>query len=138
MCTRLPYTMRGLVLDFLCADLDALYAHLCTVKANAYHTLEKPVFWYPRDDWEDVTNAKPDARAMLTGVYSHVVERYHKPKLSRLKRALVKHHKFVKQNKAMRGRTRCCRQVLQILDVMLRHDVEVARALFAPAQQEQQ
>ncbi len=123
MYTKLPYTARGLVLDFLCGDLEALYSHLCTLKTKAYHTLERPLFWLPQADFAEAPTTKPSARQILVGVYSHVLDQYHKPKLSKVKSALVKHNNFVKRNRSMRGRVKNCNRIFQILDVMLSHDV---------------
>ncbi len=129
MYTALPFTARGLVLDFLCGDLEAVYSHLCTLKTKAYHTLERPLFWHLRADFVDMPAAKPSAREILTGVYPHVLDHYHKPKLAKIRKALVKHHSFVKNNKSMLTRSKNCRRILQILDVVLSHEVAPLEAV---------
>ncbi len=109
------------------ACLDAIYARICTVKVAAYHSLGKPIFWWPRGDWgvpPSSTRPPRDTRTLLVGVYSHVLEEYRKPKLASLKRALVRHHQHVKRNWCLRQRKKRCQCLLQVLDCMLGHTVQ--------------
>ena len=69
----------------------SLYMHLCTVKSSAYHSMEKPIFWWPIGDWLTNGNAQADARRLRIGMYVHILEMYHKPKLRALKLALIRH-----------------------------------------------
>ena len=120
---KLPYTARGLVLDFLCGDLEALCSHLCTLKTKAYQALERPLFWHPQADFLDMPAAKPGAGQILIGVCTNVLDHYRKPKLSKVKSALVKHNSFVKRNLSMRNRVKNCNRIFKILGIMLSHYV---------------
>ena len=90
-----------------------------------------PSVWHPRVDW-DLPSGKPNARTMLIGVYSYALEHDHKPKLRRLKRAIVTHHHFAKRNQSVQCRAKGCRRLLQIQECMLAHHVEIASAPFEP------
>ena len=121
---KLPYTAIGLVMDYLCGVLMPLYSHLCALKTNTYHTLERPIFWYPKHDFEYSSIHNPGTLQTLVTVYSHVLDHYHKPKLARIKSTLVKHYAFV-TNHAMSGRVNQCASLLILLDRMLRHEVVI-------------
>ena len=124
MGSILPFTTRGLILEFTCGNLDSLYGCVCRVKSNSYHILEKPMFWHPQRDWV-IPNDKSNARSILIGVYSHVLERYHKPKIRRLKRVIDVHSKFVDKNPWMQNRSKGCRRLLHLLESMLGQQVEI-------------
>ena len=124
MCT-LPETTRGLVLDFLCGDLVSFYMHLCTVKTHAYHTMERPLFWYPDNGYSLLKRNR--ARNILANVYQHVIDTYHKPKLMRIQKSLIKHSKFIKPNKTMRRRYKECMRIMHLVKAMLQHDAIIVK-----------
>ena len=125
-----PATIRGSIYEFICDDVWRLYMHLIAVKRLGYHTLEQPVFWYPAEDFQEDHDGI-SVRAQLVGVYSHILKHLHKPKLLSLKRRLVKHERFVKENWAMKQRTYLIRKAIGVLDSMLNREITVVRAPFA-------
>jgi hypothetical protein len=124
MQLTLPFTTRGLIIEFICGNLDALYGYICKMKSNTYHTLERPIFWHPMRDWV-IPNDKSNARTMLIGVYSHILEYYHKPKIRRLKRSIVTHNQLIKKIQSLECRSKRCLRLLHILERMLELHVEI-------------
>ena len=124
MPSVLAGTTKGLIVEFMCGSLDVLYSYICQVKANSYHTLEKPIFWHPTRDWV-VPCEKASARTMLIGVYKHILEYYHKPKIRRLKQVIVLHDHFMKNYQPLVSRSRGCRRLHHILERMLEKQVEI-------------
>ena len=103
--------------------------HLLAVKRLGYHTLEQPVFSHPAEDFQEDHDGT-SVRAKLVGVYSHIVKHLHKPKLLSLKRRLIKHERFVKENWAMKQRTYLIRKTIGVLDSMLNREITVVPAPF--------
>jgi hypothetical protein len=75
-------------------------------------------------DWV-IPNDKSNARTMFIGVYDHILEYYHKPKIRRLKLAIVTHNHFIKKNQSLECRSKRCLRLLHILERMLELHVEI-------------
>ena len=82
-----------------------------------YHTLERPVFWYPLSDWS--VPYFPDVRKMLAGLYPHLMCHHHS-KIMPLRATLVRHKHFVKKL-GSNLRERQARRIVRLLDHMLQH-----------------
>ena len=119
--SSLPETTRGLILNFSCGDLMSFYRHLCGVKTNSYHTMERPVFWYK--DNAHMVYKRNQSCGIFANMYQHVIDSYHKPKLTRVQDTLKKHRQFMKRNRTMRSRYKDCNKILVLVDIMLKHDV---------------
>ena len=120
---KLSNTTRGVILDFLSIDLLSLYKYLCTVKTNSYHTLERPIFWPSKYEF-DATHEK--TKQMLVDMLQYVIDNHHKPYLARIKNMLTTHGKnceFVDGNLWTKGRIKQHDEVVQLLKKMLHHNV---------------
>ena len=80
-------------------------------------------FWHHWTDW-NVASDKSNMCMMLIDVYNDIIEYYHKPKIRRLKQAIVLHNYFVEMNPSMQCRPKNLRGLLLILDQMLSQHVE--------------
>ena len=124
MPSVLAGTTKGLIVEFMCGSFDVLYSDICQVKAKSYHTLEKPIFWHPTWDWV-VPCGKAFGRTMLIGVYKHILEYYHKPKLRRLKQTTVLHDHVMKNYEPLGSRSKGCRRLHHILEWVLKKQIEL-------------
>ena len=124
MRSALPFAVKGLVIEFLCGNLDIIYGQICKVKGKCYHALENPIFWYPIREWV-VPSDTSHVRTMLVRVYIHILEHYHKPKILRLKQAIVAHGDFIKQNYMLKSRSKRCQRLQNILECMLEKHVDI-------------